>query len=302
MANHTTQPMPDIDTSRPSIIGVASCIGASNTSCESAPLTIASLNAAEVLNADWDITLAPDFTSGSENNPEQIIAELCRRLATETARRVTQNRFFTVFAGDHSSAIGTWSGVSNTVNPDTLGLIWIDAHMDAHTPETSPSGAIHGMPVACLLGEGPDTLCNVGGNFAKINPENLVLIGIRSYEKGEAELLSRLGVKVFHMEDVIRQGLESVIQQTVNYLQPRCQHVGVSIDLDAIDPSDAPGVGSVASHGLNAIALLDGLNTIRNALPLVGCEIVELNPTLDINHKTARLAIDLACALAPETD
>lgn len=277
------------------IIGVASCIGAQNTTCHSAASSIQALNAANILQASWDITLSPVLN----DNTEKSIADLCLQIARETRQSVIDNRFFTVFGGDHSCAIGTWSGVSSVVCPESLGLIWIDAHMDAHTPETSPSGAIHGMPLACLLGEGPDSLRYIGGEFEKILPQNLVLIGIRSYEKGEAELLAKKGVKVFHMRDIQQLGIQEVFRQTIDHLQKCCTNVGVSIDLDAIDPTEAPGVGSTASHGLGVSGLLEGLSLVRERLPLVGCEIVELNPTRDIANKTAKIAIELAKTLNP---
>jgi arginase len=277
------------------IIGVASGIGATNTSCHSAPLVLQHLDAANHLGAQWLQTL--------HNNPNihdalPAISQLSTDLAQLVTQCVKNEEFFTVFGGDHSCAVGTWSGAAQAIAPDELGLIWIDAHMDAHTPDTSPSGSIHGMPVACLLGEGPAELVDIGYHGAKLKPQNIVQLGIRSFEAGESERLNGLGVKIIYMDELREKGYAAACKEAIAQLKANCKYVGVSIDLDAIDPLEAPGVGSIATHGIAVAQLKPVLTMFAEQLPLIGCEIAELNPTRDIQYRTAHLAIELAQLLS----
>ncbi|MGH8507495.1 MAG: arginase, partial [Gammaproteobacteria bacterium] len=207
--------------------------------------------------------------------------------ALQNGRRVA------VIGGDHSCAIASWSAAASALR-GPLGLVWIDAHMDSHTPATSPSGALHGMPLAILLGFGPPELTDLLYPGAKLRPENVCLVGVRSYEPEEAELLHCLGVRVITMDEVRARGLMRSLGEAFAIVSCGTAVVGLSIDLDAIDPEDAPGVGTPARNGLRGLALVEGLRRLAPQPVLV--EIAEFNPLHDRKNKTARLVIDLLAA------
>jgi arginase len=231
-------------------------------------------------------------TVGSGLAPEQgtaldAVARLCNRLATRVEHSVAHGRKFVVFGGDHSCAIGTWSGAHNGLPLDArLGLIWFDAHMDAHTPATTPSGRLHGMPLACLMGHGPEELTRIARRGPALLPHNLCLIGVRSYEEGERALLSRLGVRVIMMDEVRRRGLSAVTKEALAIARRDTGGIGISVDLDVLDPNEAPGVGSRVAGGLEGMELAQALKLVHGAPDLLGIELAEYNPLLDRTFKT----------------
>ncbi len=156
-----------------------------------------------------------------------------------------------VIGGDHSCAGGTWTGVARMLQGE-LGLVWIDAHMDSHTPATSHTGRLHGMPLAWLLGQGDDALYGLSAGV--VDPEHVALIGVRSYEPEEKERLDRLGVRVFHIEEVHRRGLDTVAAEALAIAARGTSGFGVSIDLDAVTPEEAPGVGTPVADGIAGAA------------------------------------------------
>lgn len=170
-----------------------------------------------------------------------------------------------------------------------MGLVWIDAHMDSHTAETSPSGNIHGMPLAALLGYGGPELTQIQMTDPKLSPEFLSLIGVRSFEAPEAQFLQRLGVRVYDMQEVKTRGLEIILAEAIARAEQSPSGFGVSLDLDALDPNDAPGVGVPESGGLLAEALCQALTQLKHNKNLLGIEIVEYNPCLDNDYKTEQL-------------
>lgn len=213
-------------------------------------------------------------------------------LAHEVSLQVQQHASFAVIGGDHTSAIGTWSGVYDALyKQGELGLIWIDAHMDSHTPQTSESGRVHGMPLACLLGYGDHALINILHATPKIQPHNLCLIGVRSFEKGEAELLKRLNVRVYFMEEVRERGFAVVLQEAVQHVSAQTIKYGISLDLDAIDPLDAPGVDVPEPNGIRIQDLLLGLSLVAKDKRYVGTEIVEFDPSRDKNKMTEKIIV-----------
>ncbi|MBW8308696.1 MAG: arginase [Candidatus Paracaedibacteraceae bacterium] len=193
-----------------------------------------------------------------------------------------------VLGGDHSIAVGTWSAIHQYHQKD-FGLIWIDAHLDSHTPETSLSQARHGMPLAALMGYGDCELTSVGFAQPKLKPSNLVIIGARSFEKGEQDLLSQLGVRIMYMEEVYQRGFAACFEEAVALLTKNGQHFGISFDVDAFDPSIAPGTGAAEPNGLLEIDVLLAMNGILNHEQLLGFELVEFNPAIDIQNKTLNL-------------
>lgn len=227
------------------------------------------------------------------------VAEMCQRLAKQTQQLVTNKQFFTVLGGDHTSAIGTWSGVHQAIKPrGDLGLIWIDAHMDSHTPYTSLTGNIHGMPVACLLGYGMPSLVNILANAPKIKPEHLCLIGVRSFERGEAAFLKELNVRIFFMEEVKERGLNAVMKEALQIVKRGTAGFGISVDIDSMDPQDAPGTGVREPNGLAARDLCEALQMLADEPNLLGAEIVEFDPHKDKNHKTEKLVSQLLGSLS----
>jgi len=254
------------------ILGYACGLGAGDAGCADGPA---------FLFNNYPIENQQIFYPVSLPDKAQQIEEICQRLAEATCQLTKDNEFFHVIGGDHSCAVGTWTGVAKALGPENpLGLIWIDAHMDAHTPTTSLSGNIHGMPVATLL----DSV---------IKPANICLIGIRSYESGELDLLKSLNVKIYFIEEVKHRGLDVVFQEAHQIVTTHTKAWGLSLDLDGLDPEEAPGVGTPEINGVASQELIQALK--KYAVPdkyqgtLKGFEIAEFNPHLDKDHKTVDL-------------
>jgi len=237
--------------------------------------------------------------TGTDETRLEVVSRFSAALAQAVTRALRQGARPVVVGGDHSCAVGTWSAVARAWRAaGPLGLIWVDAHLDAHTPDTSLSQAPHGMPVAALLGHGPHALAGLYGWRGKLAPSHLVIIGARSYEAGERALLERLGVRVMYMDEVARRGFGACMEEALARVRRGTAAWGLSFDLDALDPRDAPGTGTPVQAG---IALAEALPALRAAARLPGCaalEIVEYNPAHDVDGRTARAAVALAGAMA----
>lgn len=267
--------------------------GSHNFNCEKGPSVLK--NAIDKTNAVNQYQFQALLTAHNhqqQRNALMDIAALSEKLALSTQQSVSDHRLFITMGGDHTAAIGSWSGAANAISGD-LGLIWFDAHMDSHTFETTPSNNIHGMPLAILLGHGAKELTEVLLPPPKLKPENVVLIGVRSYESGEAQLLKKLGVKIFYMDDIKKLGMHKVVQESVAIVTHNTNGFGISIDLDGFDPIDAPGVGSPEPDGIRADDFLPEFKAIVAHPKFIGADIVEFNPMLDQNQKTERLAVKL---------
>lgn len=230
----------------------------------------------------------------SREKGESVLQPLYRSLKklSDAVLKAQQNQQpFCVLGGDHACAMGTWSAVAHFCRPKDIGLIWIDAHMDSHTPQNSLSHNYHGMPVAHLLGHGAECLTHLLDKQPKIKPQNLCLVGIRSYETSEHHFLQQQGVKIFYQQDCLDQGFSSVLQQAYQHVTQNTDGFGVSLDLDGIDPGDAPGVGCPEPHGIQAELLINALAALNlgHQSLFLGLEIAEFNPVMDINQKTAQL-------------
>jgi arginase len=271
-------------------IGVASGVGAGNIGCGEAPLFLH--RHSELLSAiehEWiEIFFADDFPI----NLYDRLGSLYQTVANKVYETFKKHHYLISIGGDHSCAISTWSGVAEAVQSSgDLGLLWIDAHMDSHTPDTSESGNIHGMPLAALMGYGDPRLSQILTNRPKLLPENLVLIGARSFEQAEAALLKRLGVRVYFMEEVRKRGLQEVMREAVQKVSQNTVGYGMSVDLDALDPLYCKAVGSPVDGGLNPDELLDSFSCIHESPPLA-FEVVEYNPSLDCDDlMTAKLLV-----------
>lgn len=203
-----------------------------------------------------------------------------------------------VLGGDHSCAVGTWSAMAELWRPrGDVGLVWVDAHLDAHTPASSPSGAPHGMPVAALLGHGTPGLTSLYGWAGKIRPDNLVIIGARSFEAGEQALLTSLGVRVMYMPEVAQRGFGACWAEAVAQVRRHTVVWGLSFDLDALDPADAPGTGTPVDAG---IRLAEAVRALRGCAADPACaalEVTEYNPQHDAGGRTAQAAFALLAAM-----
>ncbi|WP_296510788.1 arginase [Rhodoferax sp.] len=223
------------------------------------------------------------------------------QLAGTVAQVLQQGQQPLVVGGDHSCAVGTWSAVAEHLRPrGSLGLIWIDAHLDAHTPDTSDSQAPHGMPVAALLGHGSAGMTDVFGWRHKLQPAQLVIIGARSYEPAEQTLLARLGVRVMYMPEVLERGFAACFAEARERVQAGTAGWGISFDLDGLDPRDAPGTGTPVEQGIRLADVLEALAGCSQDPRFVAMELTEYNPLRDFGGQTAQAATALLCAaLAP---
>jgi arginase len=247
------------------------------------------------VNLQWHAMIVPDY---SVPNKLDVIFHDNKMLAENIAALTVKNKFFMVLGGDHTCAIGTWSGAAYSLRDQgSLGLIWIDAHMDSHTPETSLTGNYHGMPLACLLGYGDPQLTNIMMKTPKLKPENLCLIGIRSFEKEEELLLQRLNVRIYYMDEVKNRGLDVVLQEALAIVTRDTVGFGISLDIDSIDPIDAPATDVSEPGGLRAKELCTALQRITHDPRLLGVEITEFDPHRDIEQKTEKLIPELIFAM-----
>lgn len=277
-------------------IGYAAGIGANKQDCADGPAMLQRTKAYQHLaktkfNFNWQAILKPLST---QINNVQAIANINNRLAKYIQKLVCDQLRFLVFASDHTSAIGTWSGAQTAIQTHgTLGLIWIDAHMDSHTFATTQTGNIHGMPLACLLGHGAPDLSQLCHPQPKLLAANVCLIGVRSFEAAEAKLLEQLKVRVYFIEEIKQRGLQAVLAEARAIVNQDTVAYGLSIDMDAIDPVDAPGVNLPTSNGLSAQELLHSLQPLSKDKNLLGVEIVEYNPHQDEEQRTAQLCCDI---------
>ncbi|MDF2904315.1 MAG: arginase [Bacillus sp. (in: firmicutes)] len=228
----------------------------------------------------------------------ELVAEKSELLAKRVDEVVSAGSFPLVLGGDHSIAIGTLSGVAK--HYQNLGVIWYDAHGDLNTAETSPSGNIHGMPLAISIGIGHPTLTEISGYCPKIKPENIVIIGARALDDGEKVLIKEKGIKVYTMHEVDRLGMTKVMEETIDYLKDKTDGVHLSFDLDGLDPNDAPGVGTPVIGGISYRESNLAMEMLSEANIITSAEFVEVNPILDEKNKTATVAVSLMGSLFGE--
>jgi arginase len=227
------------------------------------------------------------------------IAEICSRTADAALKSLEDGMTPLVLGGDHSIAAGSISGVSEFYRRrnQNIGVVWIDAHSDINTPETSPSGNVHGMPLAALLGLGPDLLGNIYGYSPKILPENTVLIGVRDIDAAERANIKRAGVaEVYTMRDIDERGMRTVMEEALRAAGRGTAGYHVSLDMDWIDPEDAPGVGTPVRGGATYREAHLAMEIIADHGRLLSFEMVEVNPVIDEHNRTADLAVELACS------
>lgn len=228
----------------------------------------------------------------------KAVLEANELLHEKVSEVMKKGMFPLVLGGDHSIAMGTLAGVAE--NFENLGVIWYDAHGDLNTEETSPSGNIHGMPLAVSLGLGHPSLTNIGGYSPKIKPENVVIIGARALDDGEKDLIKEIGIKTYTMHEVDRLGMTKVMEETIAYLKERTDGVHLSLDLDGLDPDHAPGVGTPVAGGLTYRESHLAMEMLAESGIITSAEFVEVNPILDEKNRTAQVAVALMGSLFGE--
>jgi arginase len=219
------------------------------------------------------------------------LIEVNLALARQVAAIVAEGSFPLVLGGDHSMAIGSING---TARGRRLGVIWLDAHGDFNTPDTTPSGNIHGMSVAALTGRGHPALVSLLGDGPVLRDSDVAMVGIRDLDALEREALRSSGVHVFTMHDIDRRGLASVLEEAIMRVSVGTAGFHVSLDMDALDPSEAPGVGTPVMGGISYREAHLAMELISQSGRLVGLDLVEVNPILDSHNVTAELAVEFA--------
>ena len=226
------------------------------------------------------------------------ITATCTKHAEMVVKTLELGKFPLVLGGDHSVAAGTVAGVAEFYRRQNqkVGLIWIDAHSDINTPETSPSGNVHGMPLAALLGLGPSDLGNIYNFSPKISRENCVLVGVRDVDARERENIRLAGIEVYTMRDIDERGMRAVIEEALRIAGRGTAGYHISLDMDWIDPEDAPGVGTPVRGGASYREAHLAMEIIADHGRMTSFEIVEVNPVIDEHNRTADLAVELALA------
>jgi arginase len=232
------------------------------------------------------------------NERARYLGEIARAsgvIARKVERIMGLGHFPLVLGGDHSIAVGTVSGIAAFARRENrrVGVLWIDAHGDINTPDTSPSGNIHGMPLAALLGYGASELTEIGGWAPKVNAGNVALVAIRSLDSGEKKRLKETGVQVHTMSEIDRHGVHQVMKKAIARVTDGTDFVHLSFDLDAIDPAVAPGVGTPVKGGLDYREAHLIMEVIADSGIMTSMEIVEANPILDAHNASAEFAVEL---------
>jgi arginase len=242
-------------------------------------------------------TEAQDATSPVKDGEVRhlgAVRDVCSGVA-ERAEAMVAEGFFPVFlGGDHSIAIGTVSGVARSF--ERTGVIWLDAHADFNTPETSPSGNIHGMPLSVLTGRGHPDLVGIGGEGASVRTEDVVIVGLRSVDVEERRMLREAGVRVYTMKEIDAYGVASIVRRALRDLS-HLDRIHLSFDLDVVDPDVAPGVGTPVRGGLTYREAHLVMELVNEAEIVTSLDVVEINPILDYSNETAELAVELVASL-----
>jgi arginase len=246
-----------------------------------------------------NITVAIAETKASGHPRARYLKEItqtCTKAGEQVLKTLEAGKVPLVVGGDHSVAAGTVSGVSEFYRRknECVGLIWIDAHSDINTPDSSPSGNVHGMPLAAIMGMWPSELSNIFGFSPKVRAENCVLVGVRDIDTTERDNIRKAGIEVFTMRDIDERGMRSVIEEALRMAGRGTAGYHVSLDMDWIDPEDAPGVGTPVRGGATYREAHLAMEIIADHGRMLSFEIVEVNPVIDEHNRTADLAVELA--------
>lgn len=225
----------------------------------------------------------------------QEIAETCGDVAAATEKALSEGFLPLVLGGDHSIAAGVAAGVANYFRKDKkqIGYLWLDAHGDMNTPESSPSGNVHGMPLAAIMGYGAPELVDLLGFKPKAEPGNIVIVGARDLDAQERKIVKKSGIHVFTMRDIDERGMREVMSDALKHALDDTAGIAVSLDMDFVDPSDAPGVGTPVRGGVTYREAHLAMEMIADTESMVSLEVVEINPILDEHNRTALLGVEL---------
>ena len=246
----------------------------------------------EQLNLFFDVE---DFVFDGSSHDLLKQQKFFTKVAAAVNTTLDNNQFPLLLGGDHSCAIGSWSGVAAKLHDDgkELALIWVDAHMDAHRPNTSETGNLHGMPVAHLLGNGHSELVAILTKNPKLKPENIVYFGIRSFEEPEEEYLKSLGIKIYYQHMLSSSNFQELFLSEFERLGQQTQNnVGITLDLDGLEPNEIAAVGTPEANGINSQIFLDTIGKIDFS-KLIAFEIAEYNPLLDKDNRTMDYILQL---------
>lgn len=296
-----------------SILGVPLGFGASTAGVDIGPaaIRVARLNQ-RIAQLGYDVRdlgdmrIARPVTIADSGDKLKYLAEIslaCKDLATEVRNILSAEELPVVLGGDHSIAIGSISGVTSFYRErnEAVGLIWFDAHADMNTPETTPSGNIHGMPLAVLLGYGAPELTNIEGFSPKLDPRYCAHIGARDVDHGERELIRKLGIRFFTMREIDERGMSACMDDAIAIASRAPAGFCVTLDVDALDPGDAPGSGTVVRGGLSYRESHLAMEKIAEAGGMRSLEVVEINTALDSNNRTAELGVELILSALGKT-
>jgi arginase len=287
------------------IIGVPMDLGASRRGVDMGPsaLRVAGLQArikqlgCQVEDIGNISVKQPEEMSYGEKRAKYLaeIADACKDLGAMVEKSLEENQLPVVLGGDHSIAAGSLSGVASHFKKKDkrIGLIWLDAHGDINTPESSPSGNVHGMPLAAAMGYGATELVELLDFKPKVEPQNISLVGIRDLDSFEKKLAKKSGVHVFTMRDIDERGMREVMSDALKYAMDDTGGIAVSLDMDFVDPSDAPGVGTPVRGGATYREAHLAMEMIADTEAMASLEIVEINPVIDEHNRTALLGVEL---------
>ena len=290
---------------RVSILGVPLRYGADMVGVELGPavMRMAGLES-RIAQLGYDVRDLGDIGAGRPEQPAdphdklkylREISNTCQQLCTQVKSVLDAGELPIVLGGDHSIAIGSIAGVASHCRDHnkSLGLIWFDAHADMNTPETTPSGHIHGMPLAALLGYGAPELTNIGGFSPKLDPKLCAHVGARDIDPGERELIRKLGMRFFTMREIDERGMSACMDEAIAIASRGSGGYAVTFDVDALDPGDAPGSGTLVRGGLTYREAHLAMEKIAEAGGMISLEVVEINTALDVNNKTGELGVEL---------
>ena len=290
---------------RVSILGVPLRYGADMVGVELGPavMRMAGLES-RITRLGYQVRDLGDIGAGRPEQPAapddklkylREISTTCRQVCEQVKSVLDTGELPIVLGGDHAIAIGSISGVASHCRDHnkSLGLIWFDAHADMNTPETTPSGHIHGMPLAALLGYGAPELTNIGGFSPKLDPKLCAHVGARDIDPGERELIRKLGMRFFTMREIDERGMSACMDEAIAIASGGSGGYAVTFDVDALDPGDAPGSGTLVRGGLTYRESHLAMEKIAEAGGMISLEVVEINTALDVNHKTGELGVEL---------
>ena len=291
--------------SKISIVGVPMDLGADRRGVDMGPSALRYADLNEKLQAlgyevddlgDLDVII-PETRHFGDPHAKYLkeIADACTHLANLVLEIHTDHRTPIVLGGDHSIAVGTISGMAESFRRQNrkIGLMWFDAHADFNTPQISPSGNVHGMPMAAIMGYGPIELTRIFGFSPKIQPERAVMIGIREVDPQERELVKSSGVRVFTMKEIDRRGIGSVMDEALSIVTKDTDGFSVTLDADFLDPYESPGVATPVRGGADYREAHLAMEMVADTKKMVSFEIAEINPILDVHNKTAHFGMEL---------